>query len=103
LAGITLIRIFDVQTKTNIMEFKILTSHTASGLTQQIKEHIFDGFKPVGGHQVVKKHEQLRFSGLQHKDTIIEVEYSQSMIKTGRTEEQKKMIREFVNEQSKQL
>lgn len=80
--GITFIRIFDVQTlKINIMEFKILRSHTASGLNQQINEHIFEGFKPVGGHQVVKVHEQLRFSGLQHKDTIIEVEYSQSMIK----------------------
>jgi hypothetical protein len=81
LVGITFIRIFDEQTKTKDMEFKILVSHSVSGLNQQIKEHIFEGFKPVGGHQVVKKHEQLRFSGLQHKDTIIEVEYSQSMIK----------------------
>lgn len=63
------------------MEFKILTSHSASGLNQLIKEHISEGFKPVGGHSVVKKHEQLRYSGLQHKDTIIELEYSQSMIK----------------------
>ena len=101
MAGITLIRIFDVQTKTNTMgqehifdrriqrilnrkktaDFKVLVSHSVSGLNQQIKEHLFEGWRTVGGHQVVKKHEQLRFSGLQHKDTIIEVEYSQSMIK----------------------
>lgn len=80
-----IILIFDVQTKTNTMEFKILTSHSVSGLNQQIREQIFEGFKPVGGHQVVKKHEQLRFSGLQHKDTIIELEYSQSMVKENST------------------
>jgi len=42
---------------------------------------MWDGFEPVGGHHVVEIHHQLRFSGMQHKDTTIEREYSQTMIK----------------------
>lgn len=81
MAGITLIRIFDVQTKTNTMEFKILTSHTASGLNQQIKEHIFEGFKPVGYHQVIVTLQEKAYSGNQERRTYSTLEYSQSMIK----------------------
>ena len=40
-----------------------------------------EGWKPIGGHSVVETHRQNRYSGQQHMDTIIKVEYSQSLIK----------------------
>ena len=63
------------------MEFKVLDGGSVSELNREISQHIYEGWKPVGGHQVVVKHVQLRFSGMQHKDTIHSMEYSQSMIK----------------------
>jgi len=81
LVGITFIRIFDIQTKTKEMEFKILSSSSVSGLNQQIKEHIFDGFKPVGSHQVMVTLQEKTYSGTQERRTYYTLEYSQSMIK----------------------
>jgi hypothetical protein len=46
-----------------------------------VKEQISEGWKPIGGHGVVEVHRQNRYSGSQHMDTIIKVEYSQTMIK----------------------
>jgi len=63
------------------MQYKILTSHTASELNRMIETYIEDGWSIVGSHQVAVVHEQNRFAGTQHKDTIIEREYSISMKK----------------------
>lgn len=63
------------------MEQKIITSHTASGLNEQIKKMIAEGWEPVGGHSVVQVHAQNRYTGMQHKDTIYDSEYSQTMRK----------------------
>jgi uncharacterized protein YpmS len=62
-------------------EFKILTSHTASELNRLIESYIENGWSVVGSHQVAVVHEQNRFAGNQHKDTIIEREYSISVKK----------------------
>jgi predicted P-loop ATPase/GTPase len=67
--------------KTQMKEFKILTAHTASELNKQIESYIKDGWSIVGSHQVVVVHEQNRFAGSQHKDTIVEREYSISVKK----------------------
>ena len=63
------------------MEQKILTASSASELNQKIAEAIKDGFTPVGSHHVVETHHQLRYAGMQHKDTIIQLEYSQTVKK----------------------
>mgnify|MGYP003349134438 CR=1 FL=1 len=63
------------------MEFKILTAGTASELNKLIEKYIIDGWEVVGSHQVVIIHEQNRFAGMQHKDTIVEREYSISVKK----------------------
>ena len=63
------------------MEQKIITSHTASGLNEKIEKMIGEGWKPLGSHHVVVTHSQKRFAGSQHRDTIHEVEYSQTMTK----------------------
>jgi hypothetical protein len=63
------------------MEQKIITSGSAHGLNEKIDKLISEGWKPLGSHQVALKHSQNRFSGMQHKDTIHELEYSQTMIK----------------------
>ena len=63
------------------MEQKIITSGSAHGLNEKIEKAIVEGWKPLGSHQVVVKHSQNRFAGMQHKDTIHELEYSQTIIK----------------------
>lgn len=63
------------------MEQKIITSHSASGLNEQMKKLIEEGWKPLGSHQVVEVHYQNRYAGSQHMDTRIESEYSQTMVK----------------------
>ena len=64
------------------MQYKVLTDRHAEGLNSKVAEHIKDGWTPVGDHKVVESNHQLRFSGAQHHDTIITLEYSQTMIKT---------------------
>jgi hypothetical protein len=61
------------------MEQKIITSSSAHGLNTKMEEMIAEGWSPIGSHHVVEKHHQLRFAGMQHKDTTIELEYSQTM------------------------
>jgi hypothetical protein len=63
------------------MDFKVLNCSSTNELNREIKEHIAEGWKPVGGHQVVVTHVQLRYAGMQHKDSVSSMEYSQSMIK----------------------
>jgi len=63
------------------MEQKIITSRSASGLNSKIIEMHKEGWKPIGEHKVVTTHSQNRFSGAQHRDTIFEIEYSQTIKK----------------------
>jgi hypothetical protein len=63
------------------MEYKIVKSSTASGLTEVVNMYMAEGFKPIGSHQVVTTRELNRFRGSQHADTLIDNEYSQTMVK----------------------
>jgi hypothetical protein len=63
------------------MQYKIVKSSTASGLTEVVNQYMAEGFKPIGSHQVVTTRELNRFRGSQHADTLIDNEYSQTMIK----------------------
>ena len=63
------------------MEYKIVIGKSAYDLNNAVSDYMKEGWKPTGSHQVVTRHEQNRFAGTQHKDTIYEVEYSQTMIK----------------------
>lgn len=63
------------------MEYKIVKSSTASGLAEVVNMYMADGFKPIGSHQVVTTRELNRFRGSQHADTLIDNEYSQTMVK----------------------
>ena len=69
-------------TQTNtIMDYKILTSSSPETLTSNVRLLINEGWKPIGGHSVVEVHRQNRFRGDQLVDTIVKVEYSQTLIK----------------------
>ena len=57
-------------------QVKVLTAHSVADLNNKISELLKQGWEVVGGHQVVIKHTQNRFAGLQHKDTINELESS---------------------------
>jgi hypothetical protein len=63
------------------MEYKILKSNSPSELTKKVTLAISEGWLPIGSHQVVKTHEQLVFAGSQHKQTIIENTYTQTITK----------------------
>lgn len=63
------------------MEYKILTSISSEDLTKRISKQVEEGWKPIGGHQVQIKHQQNRFRGDQHIDTLNEFEYSQTLVK----------------------
>lgn len=63
------------------MEYKVVMTHSISQLNEIVGVLIKDGWKPVGGHQVVIRHSQNRFRGTQHVDTLHEHEYTQTMIK----------------------
>jgi len=63
------------------MDYKILTSGSPDQLTTRVNEYIKEGWKPIGGHSVVETHRQNRYSGSQHMDTLIKVEYSQTITK----------------------
>jgi hypothetical protein len=63
------------------MEYKILTHRHAHGLANLVKDAIAEGWTPKGSHQAVETHRQNRFAGTQHKDTKIEIEYSQTITK----------------------
>jgi len=63
------------------MDYKIITSSSPEQLSSRVMDYIKEGWKPVGGHSVVEIHRQNRFSGQQHMDTTIKVEYSQTITK----------------------
>jgi hypothetical protein len=61
------------------MEYKIVSGGSPSELTTKVNERIKDGWEVVGSHQVVIHREQNRYSGMQHMDTLNQLEYSQTM------------------------
>jgi hypothetical protein len=63
------------------MDYKVISSSSPESLSNRVMEYVKEGWKPVGGHQAVEIHRQNRFSGTQHMDTTIKVEYSQTIIK----------------------
>jgi len=69
------------QNTKHMTDYKIVYSPSPEGLESKVKEKISEGWKPIGGHSVVEEHRQNRYSGSQHMDTIIKVEYSQTLIK----------------------
>lgn len=75
------------------MEQKIITARFASELNQKISEMQKDGWEPIGSHFVVVTREQKRFAGSQHKDTVFEHEYSQTM--------KKKLVKKSLIDESK--
>lgn len=63
------------------MEYKILSSSSPESLTNKVNNLIKEGWLVKGSHQVVVTHQQNRFRGDQHVDTLNEVEYTQTMVK----------------------
>jgi hypothetical protein len=61
------------------MEYKIVSGGSPSELTTKVNERLKDGWELVGSHQVVIHREQNRYSGMQHMDTLNQLEYSQTM------------------------
>jgi len=66
--------------------YKIVTSHSAEGLSIHVDELRSKGWTPIGSHQVVTLYAELTYSGSQHRRTIYEREYSQTMVKKVSTE-----------------
>lgn len=64
------------------MEYKIIEGGSPNEITRKVNELIQEGWTPVGGHQVVVRREQNRYSGQQHMDTLNQLEYTQTLIKT---------------------
>ena len=63
------------------MEYKIVISHSAEDLSKKVTELIGGGWESIGSHQVQIRHQQNRFRGQQHVDTLNDLEYTQTMIK----------------------
>lgn len=63
------------------MEYKIVNGGSPSELTTKVNEKIKEGWELIGSHQVVIHREQKRYSGMQHMDTLNQLEYSQTMCK----------------------
>ena len=63
------------------MEYKIVSGGSPSDLTTKVNERLKDGWELVGSHHVVIHREQNRYSGMQHMDTLNQLEYSQTMCK----------------------
>ena len=61
------------------IEQKIIQSDSPEGLNTKIKEHLKEGWKPVGGHTATPLRSQLRYSGTQHMDTLHQAVYAQTM------------------------
>lgn len=63
------------------MEYKIVYGGSPNELTRVVNENLKEGWTIVGSHQVVVRHEQNRFRGTQHVDTLNDLEYTQTLIK----------------------
>lgn len=64
-----------------ISDYKVVTADSSTDLTNKVTQLIREDWSPLGSHQVLIKHVQNRFSGNVHKDTINELEYTQTMVK----------------------
>lgn len=62
-------------------ETLIIGSRTIQGLNEKIKSYTKEGYEVVGSHQVVETHHQNRYRGSDHMDTIIEHEYTITMVR----------------------
>jgi hypothetical protein len=67
------------------MNYKIVYGDSPNEINSKISEMIYDGWEPLGSHQVVVRREQNRYSGQQHMDTINQLEYTQTMVKKVKT------------------
>jgi hypothetical protein len=74
------------------MEQKIITAYSASDLNETLVKLLKEGWKPIGPHQVVETHHQMRFAGMQHKDTTINREYSLSVQRENTPSEGQKLV-----------
>lgn len=63
------------------MDYKILTSSSASGLQTMVTNAMLSDWKPIGGHQAVESYHQPKYAGKQLMATQIKGEYSQTLIK----------------------
>jgi len=63
------------------METLIIGSKSLQGLNEKIEKYHNEGYGIVGSHQVVEVHHQNRFRGTQHVDTIVEREYSITLVR----------------------
>lgn len=63
------------------MDYKIITASTASDLTARVKTAIEEGYKPVGSHTALTKHEQCRYRGNELGDVVHTFEYAQTVVK----------------------
>jgi hypothetical protein len=61
-------------------KYKIVTAGSAAELTKKVNKVMMNRvWEPVGSHKVVETHRQNRYRGSDLIDTIITVEYSQTM------------------------
>lgn len=65
------------------MEYQVIVSDNAYELTSEVKELISKGWEIKGSHQVALRRTQNKFSGDQFMASQSQLEYSQTMIKTG--------------------
>ena len=63
------------------MEYKVIYKVNAEVLTNRVNELINEGWEPIGSHKVVEVYRENRFSGMQIKGTVIDHQYSQTLIK----------------------
>ena len=68
-----------MQNETQQSKQVIIFANTLTELNKMMERMYDEGWKAVGSHKVVEQHRRNRYSGSQHMDTIIEMEYSQSM------------------------
>ena len=68
-----------MQNETQQSKQVIIFANTLTELNKMMERMYDEGWKAVGSHKVTEVHRTNRYSGLQHMDTIIEMEYSQSM------------------------
>lgn len=60
---------------------KVIAAHSISSLNQKIQEAETQGWSVIGSHQAVVSNTINRFAGMQHRDSINEIEYSVTLVK----------------------
>lgn len=63
------------------IQYKLFVSRNPMVFNQGINELIEEGWEPIGSHSVVVVKTTNRYAGNQHRDSISEIEYSQTLIK----------------------